>query len=84
MRNHGQDCPQRWRITRCVVCIDPLENHPCFRDCPLDEGPCRSGIAPLREIGIDDLSILIKRALDVGPATIATDIQFINSPFRAD
>ena len=62
-----QDRPQGRRITRRLI-----RGHLDWRDFRLIDGTAKKGlgrltIAPLREIRIDDLTVLVNRPLDVGP-----------------
>ena len=77
----GNSRAESWRIALCPVCRDPLWRHTRLVDRTLEERLRRPGVPPLRKVGVDYLSLLVDRPVDVRPAPIQTDVGFVDSPF---
>jgi hypothetical protein len=57
-----------------------LDRRPAVREGAGEERPRSTGIAALREEDVDDLPLLIDRAVEVGPAPRDLDVRFIDEP----
>ncbi len=44
---------------------------------------CRRGIAPRAEVRVDHLTVLINRAIDIGPPAMDAGVGFVNPPLSA-
>jgi hypothetical protein len=64
------------RIDRCPVGGD-LDRRRALRECAGEEHPRRTSIATWRDQDVDDLPVLIDRAVEVGPA--AATIRYVSS-----
>ncbi len=77
VREHLTD--RRW-VARCLVGRHALRFDSRVFDSTREEGVGCLRIAPLRNIGIDHLAILVDRPVEVGPATLQADIPCIDAP----
>ena len=84
MLNTRQDCAQGRRIALGLVGCDTLWLHASLVDRTFEESLRCLGIPPLREVGVNDLPVLVDGTLDVGPRPVQTRVRFINAPPRAD
>ena len=75
---------ERWGITRGFVAGDACGCYARLTDGAFEESLRRLGVAPLREVCIDDLAVLIDRPINVGPFPSEPRVGFINSPFLTD
>ena len=78
-----QDHPQRRRVTPRPVGDDALWGTACPGDGTFKESPRRSGVAPLSEVSVYDLAILIDCSIAVGPSAIEATVRLVYSPFLA-
>ena len=84
MLNAGQHCAEGRRVTFGFVGRDPLRPHAYLIDRALEESLRCLGVAPLRKVGVNDLSILVNCAIDIRPAPLQTHIRLIDTPFCPD
>lgn len=84
MFNIRQDRTKCGRIALRFVGRDFLGRHTCLVDRTSEESFCGFRIVPLREIGINHLSVLVDRPIDVGPLPVQASVRFIYAPFCPD
>ncbi len=83
MLDAWQDRPQRRRVTPRPVGDDALGCYARPGDRTFEEGPCRSGVAPLAEVGVHNLAVPIDRPIAVSPTAIEAAVRLVYSPFLA-
>jgi hypothetical protein len=52
----------------------------CSADRTLEESLRRSGVAPLAEVGVHNLPILVNGPIAVGPSAVEAAIRFVDPP----
>jgi hypothetical protein len=83
MLDAWKDRPECRRVTSRPVGDDALRRASCPGDRAFEESPRRSGVAPLSEVSVYDLAILIDCSIAVGPSAIEAAVRLIYSPFLA-
>jgi hypothetical protein len=84
MLNVGQDCTQgRW-VTLGLVRRDPLRPHARLIDGTSEEAFSSCSIPAVRDVGVNDLAVLVDRSINGGSRPVQPRVRFINAPRGAD
>src|SRR5262249_42255261 len=67
------------RVHRCPIRGD-FDRRRAVRESAGEERPCGAGVAALADQYVDDLTVLIDRAVQVGPPARDLDVRFIDEP----
>ncbi len=80
----GNSRAERWRIAFGLVRRHSFRRYTRLVNSPLKERLRRSGVAPLRKVGVNDLAVLVNRPVDVGPRAGKPRVCLIDPPLDAD
>ncbi len=84
MLDVGQDRAERGWVTLRLVRRHPHWRHSSLGDGAFKERVRRLGIAPLGEVGVIHLAVLINRPVDVPPRAVHAHVRLVDAPFSAD